>query len=74
MHIVNVNTPGGTYPIRIAPGRLDALDQSVPSDATSLVLVSSPVIHGLMGALVEQALAKTGKKTAQDIAARWRAA
>jgi len=62
MHIVNVNTPGGTYPIRIAPGRLDALDQSVPSDATSLVLVSSPVIHGLMGALVEQALAKTGKK------------
>lgn len=62
MPTVNVNTPGGEYPIRIAPGRLDALDQAIPLDATSLVLVSSPVVHGLMGARVEQALAKTGKK------------
>lgn len=62
MHTVNVNTPGGQYPIRIAPGRLDALDQSIPADATALVLVSSPVIDGLMGARVEQALARTGKK------------
>lgn len=62
MSTVNVNTPSGEYPIRIAPGRIDALDQAIPMDATSLVLVSSPVVHGLMGARIEQALAKTGKK------------
>lgn len=57
---VSVATPGGHYPINIAPGRLDALAQSIPADATTIALVTNPVIHGLMGERVTQVLRQTG--------------
>ena len=42
------------------PGRLDALAQSIPADATTIALVTNPVIHGLMGERVKQVLRQTG--------------
>ena len=54
-------TPGGHYPINIAPGRLDTLAQCIPADATTLVLVTNPVIHALMGERVTQVLNQTGR-------------
>ena len=62
MHTVNVATPGGQYPIHIASGRLDALAQSIPADATTIALVTNPVIQGLMGERVTKVLATTGKR------------
>jgi len=57
MSIVKVNTPSGNYPIHIAPGRLDKLAESVPSDATALVVLTNPTIDGLYGERVRAALA-----------------
>ncbi len=62
MHTVDVATPGGHYPIRIAPGRLEALAQTIPADATSIVLITNPGIQALMGERVTQVLAQTGKR------------
>ena len=62
MHTVTVATPGGQYPIHIASGRLDALAQSIPADATTIALVTNPVIQGLMGERVTKVLAATGKR------------
>jgi 3-dehydroquinate synthase len=62
MHTVDVATPGGHYPIRIAPGRLEALAQTIPADATSIVLLTNPVVHELMGQRVSKVLATTGKR------------
>ena len=62
MHTVDVATPGGHYPIRIAPGRLSALAQTIPSDATSIVLITNPAVQALMGAQVTQVLATSGKR------------
>lgn len=62
MHTVDVATPGGHYPIHIAPGRLDRLAQSIPPDATSITMITNPTIDALMGARVKEVLATTGKK------------
>ena len=62
MNVVEVDTPGGRYPIRIAPGRLDALAESVPADATTLAVVTNPVVGRLYADRVKQALAATGKR------------
>ena len=62
MHTVEVATPGGQYPIRIAAGRLDSLAEAIPSDATSIVLITNPVIQALMGERVTTVLTKTGKR------------
>lgn len=62
MHTVDVATPGGHYPIRIAPGRLLSLAQTIPADATSIVLITNPAVHALMGEQVTQVLATTGKR------------
>ena len=62
MHTVAVATPGGHYPIRIAPGRLLSLAQTIPVDATSIVLITNPAVHALMGEQVTQVLATTGKR------------
>ena len=62
MHTVEVATPGGQYPIRIAAGRLDSLAEAIPSDATSSVLITNPVIQALMGERVTTVLTKTGKR------------
>jgi len=58
---VNVATPGGHYPIHIAPGRLDALAQSIPEDATALALVTQPPVFTHYGERVLQVLKTTGK-------------
>ena len=62
MKEVRVDTPGGRYPIRIAPGRLDHLADAVPADATTLVLVTNPTVAALYADRAEAALAKSGKK------------
>ncbi len=62
MHTVAVATPGGQYPIHIAPGRLESLAQAIPTDATSIVLITDPTIQDLLGERVRQVLATTGKR------------
>lgn len=62
MNVVEVDTPGGQYPIRIAPGRLDTLAESIPADATTIAVVTNPVVAGLYAERVGRALAQTGKR------------
>ncbi|GAA5235903.1 3-dehydroquinate synthase [Verticiella sediminum] len=62
MQEVAVQTPGGSYPIHIGPGRLDALTASVPADVTAIALVTNPVVGGLYGERVARALAASGKR------------
>lgn len=62
MQEVAVQTPGGNYPIRIGPGRLDRLAETVPADVTAIALVTNPTVGGLYGLRAEQALAATGKR------------
>ncbi|VFR31035.1 3-dehydroquinate synthase [plant metagenome] len=62
MTTVAVDTPGGQYPIHIAPGRLDALADSIPADATAVALVTNPTIAALYAERAEAALARTGKR------------
>ena len=62
MHTVKVATPGGHYPIHIAPGRLAHLAHSIPADATSIALITNPNIDRLLGEKVKQVLAQTGCK------------
>jgi len=62
MKIVEVDTPGGHYPIRIAPGRLDALADTIPADATAIAVVTNPTVAALYAERVERALAATGKR------------
>ena len=63
MHTVEVATPGGAYPIHIAAGRLDALAQAIPADATTIALVTNPVVDALYGERVRVALALTANPT-----------
>jgi len=58
---VQVQTPGGRYPIHIASGRLEVLAQSVPADATTLALVTQPPVFAHYGERALQALQSTGK-------------
>jgi len=58
---VQVATPGGRYPIHIGPGRLAALAQSVPKDATALALVTQAPVAAHYGQQVLKALQATGK-------------
>lgn len=62
MNVVDVDTPGGQYPIRIAAGRIDRLAESIPADATAIAVVTNPVVGALYGQRVAQALAATGKR------------
>ncbi|MDQ8030584.1 3-dehydroquinate synthase [Bordetella genomosp. 1] len=62
MNVVEVDTPGGQYPIRIAPGRIDRLDEAIPADATTIAIVTNPTVGALYGARAEAALARTGRK------------
>ncbi|HEX7386443.1 MAG TPA: 3-dehydroquinate synthase [Castellaniella sp.] len=61
MFTVRVETPGGHYPIHIGAGRLAALVQSVPADATSIVLVTNTTIAALYADRVETVLQASGK-------------
>ncbi|MCC7227640.1 MAG: 3-dehydroquinate synthase [Burkholderiaceae bacterium] len=62
MHTVEVATPGGVYPIHIAAGRLEALAQAIPADATTIALVTNPVVDALYGERVRAVLATTGRR------------
>ncbi|HWK71539.1 3-dehydroquinate synthase [Pollutimonas sp. M17] len=62
MSTVQVETPGGAYPIHVAAGRLDALAQSIPGDATAIAIVTNPTVAAHYAGRVEQALARTGKR------------
>ena len=61
MNDVMVATPGGDYPIHIEPGRLGRISESVPANATALVIVTNPTVNNLFGEQVRAALAVTGK-------------
>lgn len=61
MNDVLVSTPGGDYPIHIEPGLLTRIGDSVPFDATALVIVTNPTVNNLFGEQVRSALAQTGK-------------
>lgn len=62
MSTVQVNTPGGSYPIHIGAGRLDALGDSVPQDASTVVVVTNPVVDPLYGHRVRQSIQARGFK------------
>ena len=62
MNVVDVDTPGGSYPIHIGPGRIDALDQCIPADATAIAVVTNPTVAALYGERAEAALARSGKR------------
>src|SRR5690554_1985442 len=61
MTIVRVSTPGGDYPIHIEAGRLERLAETIPGDATSIALISNPVVLKHYGEAVRAALGRTGK-------------
>uniref|UniRef100_UPI003341F8E9 3-dehydroquinate synthase n=1 Tax=Castellaniella defragrans TaxID=75697 RepID=UPI003341F8E9 len=61
MSDVQVDTPGGAYPIHIASGRLDDLARSIPADATAIALVTNDTVAALYGERARAALADTGK-------------
>jgi 3-dehydroquinate synthase len=62
MSVVQVQTPGGNYPIFIQPGRLDALNESVPADATAIALVTNPTVAARYGERATRALQASGKR------------
>ncbi len=62
MSMVHVNTPGGSYPIRIEAGRLDRLADSIPHDATAVAIVTNRTVAALHGERAQRALAQTGKR------------
>ncbi|MEI2417164.1 3-dehydroquinate synthase [Orrella sp. JC864] len=62
MTVVDVDTPGGRYPIRIAPGRLDRLAESIPANATAVGLVTNPTVAALYGQRAEAALQAHGRR------------
>jgi 3-dehydroquinate synthase len=61
MNDVLVSTPGGEYPIRIGAGRLAHIGESVPHDATAIVIVTNPTVDNLFGEQARAALGATGK-------------
>lgn len=61
MTIVRVTTPGGDYPIHIEEGRLKRLAEAIPADATTIALISNPVVLKHYGEPLRAALAHTGK-------------
>lgn len=61
MTTVQVSTQGGSYPIHIGAGRLDHLDQAVPDDASSVVLVTTTTVGQLYGERVKTVLERCGK-------------
>ena len=65
MTSIHVETPGGHYPITIAPGALAQLTQAIPDNATTLALITNPTIAALYGAHAMDALKATGKPVIQ---------
>ncbi len=65
LSVVQVNTPGGNYPIHIAANQLKKLALSVPDNATTIALITNPTVFALYGQTVLEALQATGKKVIQ---------
>jgi 3-dehydroquinate synthase len=59
---LEVDAPGGRYPIRIAPGRLDRLAEALPADATAVALVTNPTVGALYGERAAAALQASGRR------------
>ena len=59
---VDVDTPGGSYPIHIGSGRLDHLAHSIPQDATAIAIVTNSTVAALYAQRVQAALEQTGKR------------
>ena len=62
MRTVNVNTPGGCYPIHIGPGRLDALADAIPADATAVAVITNSTVAARYAERAERALGALGKR------------
>jgi len=62
MKLVSVQTPGGSYPIHVAPGRLSSIAQSIPGDATAIALLTNTTVNSLLGDRVHAQLENTGKR------------
>lgn len=62
MSTVQVDTPGGAYPIHIDTNRLARLAESIPADATAIALVSNATVAAHYRERVEAALMVTGKR------------
>jgi len=62
MITVEVDAPGGRYPIHIGAGRLDRLAESIPADATAIALVTNVTVAPLYARRAEQALGRTGRR------------
>lgn len=60
MKEVLVDTPGGRYPIRIAPGRLAALAEAIPADATAVAIVTNPRVAALYAGRAQATLEAAG--------------
>ncbi len=56
MDTINVAVSKGIYQIKIAPGRLDHLCESVPEDVSGIVLVTSDTVGNLYGNQAEASL------------------
>jgi len=67
MNHVCVQTPGGNYPIHVAPGRLAAIAQSIPADATAIALLTNTTVNGLFGDAVYARLQDTGKRVVRIV-------
>ena len=67
MTIVRVSTPGGDYPIHIEDGRLERFAEAIPADATTIALISNPVVLEHYGERLRAALAATGKSVTEVV-------
>lgn len=61
MQTIEVDTPGGKYPIYIANGAFTQIADSVPGDATSLVIVTNTTVASLYKEKLVNALATIDK-------------
>lgn len=61
MITLNVSTGSGSYPINIDADLLDRVHESVPDDASALVLISNNTVWHLYGEQVLESLQRTGK-------------
>ncbi|HCN70574.1 MAG TPA: 3-dehydroquinate synthase, partial [Pusillimonas sp.] len=58
---VQVNTPGGRYPIHIGAGRLQKLQESVPDNVTAIAIITNPTVGSLYLRDARESLERTGK-------------
>tara|TARA_R110000851_G_scaffold73980_1_gene163176 strand:- start:52280 stop:53365 length:1086 start_codon:yes stop_codon:yes gene_type:complete len=61
MTTVQVNTPGGRYPIHIGAGRLQKLQESVPDNVTAIAIITNPTVGSLYLRDARESLERTGK-------------